>query len=286
MGNKLYHEENSQCINCKEPKIELFKYIESKAGENIIFENYDVPLLVFILSGQALVSCNEFHDVLFQSHQMCFLPIAADCTWKIIEDSSAIVLRTTPQGDICMRESGVDHLDYVSDLEPEFTGLPIKPPLIGFLNSILAYLNDGGTCPVFHYIKENELAILIRAYYSVSDLARFFMPEIKNRDGFQLFVMKNYRTVKGVQEFVHLSGMSLSAFNRKFKTLFGMSPYQWMINQKSKHVLHAILARDQSIANIMREFNFSDASHFNRYCKTMFGASPSELRGRSKKKAP
>lgn len=60
----------------------------------------------------------------FQSHEMCFLPIAADCTWKIIEDSSAIILRTTPQGDICMRESGVEHLDYVKGLEPEFTGLP------------------------------------------------------------------------------------------------------------------------------------------------------------------
>lgn len=285
MRNKLFHESNSQCVNCREPKVDLFKYVESKAGEEIVFENNDVPLLIFILTGKAFISCNEFHNVLFQEHQMCYLPTAADCTWKTIDDSSGIVLRTTTKGDLCVRESIQGFSEHWLNAEPVFYGLEIREPLMAYLESVKTYLMDGGACPLMYHIKENELAILFRAYYSMEELIEFFIPEIKNRDGFQQFIMKNYLKMKGVKEFVDLSGMNLSTFNRKFKTHFGDSPYQWMIKQKSKHIQHALLARDNSIAEIMREFNFSDASHFNRYCKSMFGASPTELRGKRKNKA-
>lgn len=285
MKNKLFYEENSQCLNCRETKVELFRYVESKAGEEIVFENEDVVLLVFILSGKALISCNEFNNVLFQSNEMCLFPIAADCTWKTVEDATGIVLRASRSGDPCTREAMQSYSEHWLNAEPAFYGLTIRPALLHFLHSIKTYLTDGKTCPQMHYVKENELAILFRAYYSTEELIEFFMPTIKNRDGFQQFIMKNYLKMKGVQEFVDLSGLNLSTFNRKFKAQFGTTPYQWMMKQKSKHILHALVARDKSIAEIMREFDFSDASHFNRYCKTIFGASPTELRGQVKHKA-
>ena len=84
--------------------------------------------------------------------------------------------------------------------------------------------------------------------------------------------------MKGVKEFVDLSGMNLSTFNRKFKTHFNQSPYQWLIKQKSKHIYHELSTTNKSLATIARDFHFADASHFNRYCKAMFGASPSKIR--------
>lgn len=285
MANRLFNEENTQCIYCRETKVEIFKYVESKAGEEIVFENQDVSLVVFILTGRALISCNEFSNVLFQAHEMCLFPIAADCTWKTLEDATGIVLRTTSTGDPCTREALQSYSEHWINAESAFYGLEIRPALLYCLNSIRMYLTEGQTCPQMHYIKENEVAVLLRAYYSVEELIEFFMPDIKNRDGFQQFIMKNYLKMKGVKEFVDLSGLNLSTFNRKFKMHFGTSPYQWMIKQKSKHILHALVARDKSIAEIMREFDFSDASHFNRYCKAIFGASPTELRGQVRNKA-
>ena len=95
--------------------------------------------------------------------------------------------------------------------------------------------------------------------------------------------MENYLKMKGVKEFVDLSGLNVNTFNRKFKAHFGMSPYQWMIKQKSKHILHSLKTSDKSIADIMREFEFSDASHFNRYCKNVFGETPSDIRKNGKR---
>ena len=125
-----------------------------------------------------------------------------------------------------------------------------------------------------------SLYVYSQAEGIVEELVPFFFPTVRRTHAFESFIMNNYLKVKGVQEFVDLSGMNLSTFNRKFKSHFKQSPYQWLIQQKSKHIYHDLSATNKTFAAIAREYDFSDASHFNRYCKAMFGASPSTVRKR------
>lgn len=284
MKYKLYYETLEQCVKCKEKEYQAFKYLKSPTGEKFVFDNLDTYTIVFILSGEALISCNEFINVRFKEGELCMFPISADCVWETVTEATGIILASSNSHNPCDRELFKYHAEKWLNVQPSFYGLAIKPRLREFLESLKNYLEDGITCPHMHRVKEQELAMVLRAYYSTEELAEFFMPTVRDTDEFKYFIMQNYLQMKGVMEFVDLSGLNVSTFNRKFKAHFGVSPYQWMIKQKSKHIMHALATREKSIADIMREFHFSDASHFNRYCKSIFGASPTELRQQIKNK--
>lgn len=281
MKYKLYYDTLTQCSECNESKNkekQAFRYVKSSTGEKFVFDNLDTYTIVFILSGEALISCNEFINVPFKAGELCLFPISADCVWETISDATGIVLATSKNLNPCDRDLLKYHADQWLNTESTFFGMAIKPRLLEFLESVRNYIEDGIECPYIHRVKEQELSMIFRAYYSTEERSEFFLPTVRNTHEFEYFIMQNYLKMKGVMEFVDLSGLNISTFNRKFKSHFGTSPYQWMIKQKSKHILHALITRDKTIADVMRDFNFSDASHFNRYCKSMFGASPTELR--------
>lgn len=278
MKTKIYCNTHPQCKECPIlPKGE-FRYIEKEEGKNFQFTNEKYYTLVFILHGGINLSCNQFIDIPFHAGEMCIIPVSARCIWNTLENTEALIL------------SGEDYLNQYDKIIPQLHAedwlnskdslekLKIRKPLKQFLSSVKTYLDDGLTCPALHQALQYQLSLLFRAYYSQEEIINFFAPMIKHNREFELFIMNNYLKMKGVKEFVDLSGLSLSVFNRKFKAHFGESPYQWMIKQKSKHIMHELLTKNKSISSIIKEFNFSDASHFNKYCKSMFGASPSEIR--------
>ena len=266
------------CNACTEKALQTFKYIESKKDEKHIIEMVDDYTLIFILSGEARVSCNRFVDVSFKAGEIVLCPMNSNCIWESVTDVESLVLNGKPELPPCDVKAIKERADRWFNTTNTFEPLSIRPRLSEFLESIKRYLDDGVMCPYLHKSKMLELSMIFRAYYSPEELICFFFPAIRHTHEFETFVMNNYLQMKGVKEFVDLSGMNLSTFNRKFKAHFKQSPYQWLIKQKSKHIYYELSATDKSFATIARDFQFTDASHFNRYCKSMFGASPSKIR--------
>ena len=269
---------HKSCKNCTETSPRLFRYLETKKNEKYTFMMKDNYALIFVLSGEAIVSCNEFVNVRFQTGEIVHCPMNANCVWENVTDMKTIMIKAKPELPPCDERSLKENAELWLNAVFTFQPLPIRSRLTTFLESVKLYLDDGVMCPYMHESKMLELSVLFRAYYSPEELIGFFFPAVRYTHEFELFVMNNYLKMKGVKEFVDLSGMNLSTFNRKFKTHFKQSPYQWLIKQKSKHIYHELSTTDKSLAAIAREFHFTDASHFNRYCKAMFGASPSKIR--------
>lgn len=278
MKPELYFCEHFKCSTCVEKASQTFKYVEVKQGEKHVVEMIEDYSLIFILSGEARVTCNKFVDASFKAGDIVLCPMNSDCAWESVTDVKSIVLGGKLELPPCDVKGISERADIWFNAIQTFEPLPIKPRLNQFLESIKQYLDDGILCPYLHKSKMLELSMIFRAYYSPQELICFFFPAIRNTHEFENFVMENYLQMKGVKEFVDLSGMNLSAFNRKFKAHFKQSPYQWLIKQKSKHIYYELSATDKSFATIAKDFRFVDASHFNRYCKTMFGASPSKIR--------
>lgn len=285
METKNYFHTRSECQQCNLIKTSEFRYVEITKGEQHEFISEKVNTIIFILTGSMRISCNQFTNVLFHPKEMCLLPISAQCTWVAVEDSTAIILSGSNDNSYCDRISLQQHAQTWLDAADKFEKLIIRPRLLQFLHTVKNYLNDGITCPQMHFVKQREFSVLLRAYYTHMEIVEFFLPTVRYNRDFEIFIMNNYLKMKGVKEFVDLSGLNVGTFNRKFKAQFGISPYQWMIKQKSKHVLHELTVKSKSIADVMRDFEFADASHFNRYCKAMFGASPSEIRKHAKKES-
>lgn len=274
----IFFDQHADCKLCTETIVGGFEYIETQKGETYRFKMVNTYTLVFVLKGKALVSCNEYKNIPIEAGEMALWPMNSNCAWISTEDTASIILDGENELPVCDRKALSEHADRWLNILPTFRTLTIKKRLQEFLGSVMYYLEDGITCPYMHKAKLLELSTVFRAYYQPEELMNFFFPTIQNSHEFKLFVMNNYLKMKGVREFVDLSGMNISAFNRKFKAHFNMTPYQWLIKQKSKHIYYEISNTDKSFTTIAKEFLFTDASHFNRYCKSMFGASPSQIR--------
>lgn len=278
MKPKLYLCEHKDCRTCIKTTDRGFKYVEEKKGYKCVFELADLYVFVFILSGEALISCNEFSNIIFREGEILLCPMNSRCSWESLTDTTTIVLVGDNDYAACDKDILNIDADMWFNTIPEFKGLPIKPRLMDFLHSVKNYLDDGVRCPYIHKYKQHELSVLFRAYYSPEEIIRFFLPAIQKGHEFKRFVMENYLKMKGVKEFVDLSGMNLHTFNRKFKAHFRESPYQWLIQQRSKHIYQDLVSSDISLSAIAKKFHFVDASHFNRFCKTVLGDSPTKIR--------
>lgn len=286
MTSNLNYCKYADCKKCSEITNQKFRYVKTAKGEKYFFEMKDAYAIVFIMEGRVNVSCKEYVNRLLQSREIALWSTSPSYTWEAMVDTTSIIFTSNSTMTPCdKRYISKCAANWLNSVPSSNNNLPIKPQLMEFLHTIKSYLDDNIACPCMHECKEWEFALILRAHYSPEELTNFsFFPICKVQE-FELFVMNNYLKIKGVKEFVDLSGMNLSTFNRKFKLHFGESPYQWLIKQRSKHIYHALTSTNRSLSTIAKEFYFTDSSHFNHYCKSMFGFSPSKIRESSYEKS-
>jgi len=165
----------------------------------------------------------------------------------------------------------------------EMCVLPIRAPLLAVLDSIVAYLYAKMQCKHMHLIKQQEVLLVLRGYYTKKELFTFFSSILGHAGHFEDFVMDNYRKVKSVKEFAGLYCTSERSFNRKFRDCFKESPYQWMQKKKAELIREKISESDTPFQEIAMDFDFNSQAHFTSYCKRLFGMTPSKLRTESKR---
>lgn len=95
-------------------------------------------------------------------------------------------------------------------------------------------------------------------------------------------IAENYIKAKTVTDLAQMIGYGVNSFRMKFKKVFGIPAYEWLMQEKSKRLLVAIANSEDDFKNIIDEFDFSSHSHFYKFCKARFGYSPTELRKKLK----
>lgn len=283
-NNLIYLDKHLDCKVCEGKNNKKgFRFHRSDKGYKNTFQVDNKNMIVFMLEGKAHLACNEYDNVILKKGDIAYLPFQAKCSWESLTDTTVLTLMGQNNMSYCDANAIKQHAELWLDVVPGFKVLPIRPRLYEFITSVINYLEDGITCPNMHKAKESELSVVFRIYYSTEELSSFFLPHVRGTHEFESFVMNNYHKMKGVKEFVDLSGMTVAAFNKKFKEIFDETPYQWLIKQRAKHIYYELASTHKSFAEIAREFHFSDPSHFNKYCKGMFGKSPTQIRSVSSK---
>jgi len=152
--------------------------------------------------------------------------------------------------------------------------LLIRKPLLHVLRQLLIYLDAGLLCRHMHILKQQEIILVLRGFYTKPELASFFSGTSGVGRKFEDFVLENYRKVKSVKEFASLCCVSERSFNRKFQDCFNQSPYQWMQERKAEIVREKVCDPDVAFREIAMEFGFSSPAHLTCYCKRLFGLTP------------
>lgn len=79
-----------------------------------------------------------------------------------------------------------------------------------------------------------------------------------------------------VQDLAKMSNMSESNFRKLFKTVYGVSPKQYIMNLQLESASQLLRSRLYTIAEAGERSGFSDTKYFSRVFKQHFGVSPRE----------
>lgn len=278
----LYIDEHLSCSHYVSDYRSSFRYHELKQGEDFDAINGKFNHLVFVIDGQMRISCNEFTDRRFRGGEIAFIPKASTVAFRAVSDSRILTGSFDVPNNVCDKLSFRSYWPICSRLEYDFAPVPIRKQMEQFLDLTVYYLRNGINCEHLHEIKQKELFLVLKWFYSKEELAMLFYPMIGKSLDFKALVLENYLKVNNVNELAQLTRMGRSTFDTTFKNEFGMPARQWMLKQTAKHVQHHLMEPGVTISDIMIRFGFNSPTHFTRFCKQHLGATPTELMARQR----
>jgi len=78
-------------------------------------------------------------------------------------------------------------------------------------------------------------------------------------------------------ELAHLTGMSRYQLIRAFRTITGMTPHAWQLNQRV-NLARAQIRNGERIVDVALRLGFADQAHFQRVFKAHAGVTPGDFR--------
>lgn len=131
--------------------------------------------------------------------------------------------------------------------------------------------------PCWHMIKQYELFFALYNDYSPDELAGFFANAIHAADDFRLFVANNYKEGDTLDDIARKANLSKNYFAQRFKANFGMTPYQWLMKQKSEKLRQLAAAGCHDTKLIVDKLGFKNPTGLYLFCKRNIGCTFSEL---------
>ncbi|MGL5636125.1 MAG: helix-turn-helix transcriptional regulator [Bacteroidales bacterium] len=234
-------------------------------------------MLLFILKGHAHICLNNNKQIELNTSQVILLPVNSLVTISALSDIQMIKCSFYNSLDFKIGNYIEGLRAYVSPAEAEMPILSINEPLAMFLSFILCLGDKGLNCSELNRLLTDELFILLKAYYSVNDLALLFSNAISQSFDFKSFILKNYKG-KDVQSLAEACNMSIATFNRRFRENFGESALQWINKRKAETIYNDLRQTRKSLIEIADEHQFSSTSYLTTFCKKYFNNTPEQIR--------
>lgn len=146
-----------------------------------------------------------------------------------------------------------------------------------FIRSLQPYYDSSGKIDeAFEDVKFEELLIILLK--NQPELAGIFFDfGIPEKINLEEFMNLNFCFNVSVDRFAFLTGRSLSAFKRDFKTIFNDTPNHWLIQKRLREGYFLIDKKNKKPSDIYLDLGFEDLSHFSFAFKKLFGHTPTEL---------
>ncbi|MDR2498932.1 MAG: AraC family transcriptional regulator [Tannerellaceae bacterium] len=254
-----------------------FNLRHEKKNASIQTKDKHLNHLLFILEGEMNISYHEFRNHLCKTGEMVFIPRDSPAYIDAYTDVNYLLLSFNNQF-VIKDEIGWNDLQEFENERDVFHKLDIRSPLSDVLDSIVYYQQHRIYNPNLNLVKQKELFLVMKVFYSRQEIARFLKPMIKQDTDFKAYVINHYKETKNVEELAAMCNLSPRAFIRKFKIHFNDSPYRWILRQKANYIRLLLADKKIPMISIIQEYGFSSPAHFTTYCKKQFGETPSALR--------
>lgn len=244
--------------------------------------------LVFVLEGRLEYSTGQVHRYPAAKGNIFFLASGRNLWCRATEETRVLVVRIYGTIRFCDCSSVEDLHRMKGDRD---TAIRAKPFLLEInevmekcLEMITICHRAGLRCRYYNEVKTRELMYIFRAFYQKEDLRRFFAPALTADSRFCEQVISNYSRYGDLSGIAAAMHYTVSGFEKKFRRVFGCSPYSWMLQQKAREVWHSVNTSNMALKEIADRFHFCSASSFNNFFKQHFGVTPGQARQNIKKR--
>ena len=153
-----------------------------------------------------------------------------------------------------------------------------KSPLIeSFIQSIKPYSRGLMQLDeVFEEVKYDELLlILLTNQPELSEILFDF--GIPGKVNLEEFMNRNFKFNISISRFAYLTGRSLSAFKRDFKSIYGDTPSRWIVKRRLKEAYLLMDKQGKKPSDFYLDLGFESLAHFSTSFKKMYGQAPSGI---------
>jgi AraC-like DNA-binding protein len=146
-----------------------------------------------------------------------------------------------------------------------------------FIRSLRAYSDTSGKINrAFENMKYEELLhIQLKSQPELAGLFFDFAPPEKIN--LEEFMNRNFAFNVRLDRFAFMTGRSLSAFKRDFKTIFNDTPNHWLVKKRLQEAYFLIDKQNKRASEIYLDLGFEDLSHFSLAFKKLFGFRPTAI---------
>jgi AraC-like DNA-binding protein len=244
--------------------------------------------LLIAIGDTIALSYARYGEVFIKPGYMAFLP--AGTLYTVRTQLSARLLVVLMEEPLrfcdCLRAEDLRALHTQGETRLLVT---LKPSLriTALITFLLECMDAGCRCKCFIDAKIHEMLALMRWEYNPKELAAFFAPAFSTDAAFSTFVLRNYQSYHTLGELAEAMNYTVSGLEKRFKRVFGTSPYRWMLKRKAENVYHELYAGDKPFGQLSFDYGFNSVPHFISFVKANLGATPSEIRnyGRKRRKS-
>jgi AraC-like DNA-binding protein len=175
------------------------------------------------------------------------------------------------------------HKTVSAKFKPTDTFLKLKENILlpHFFRSLKPYYAHAKIAAPFSDVKREELLLILLE--SQPELAGLlFDYGTPQKINLEEVMNRNFKFNVPVERFAYLTGRSLSAFKRDFKSTFNSTPNQWLVQKRLQEAYFLIDKKNKKPSEIYLDLGFEALPHFSFAFKEQFGLTPTQLKQQKK----
>lgn len=273
----LYAEEHLSCVNYVNSPQTGFRYEEIPAGTYFQKDSITQNYILMFLEGSCFIGSGFYPQRVFKAEEMVLIPKSSVFEGRALETLKVLVFHFHVPLNSCDTVTFEIYSRYCLRIEYDFSPLPFREPLTQFVQQMIHYLKSGIKCAHLFEIKHKEFFLLLRGFYTREQVSYLLYPILGKVLSFKDFILSNYVKAGSIENLISMSHLSKSSFYDKFKSDFGMTAKQWMLQQQMNIVRAKACEPQVTIKDLMDVIGYSSPTHFNRFCRTYLECTPGEL---------